>query len=297
MAASALSPFARALRRTDALSDAIGVRPLGLAVFAGSALLLAQLSSLGSGTLRADAVASAALVDHPSRAASFVTRVFVKSGDRVELGQPLVELSPYFIDQRIVRFDAEIEELIDKSKLAQAELVVEEQRFVAPGLRTRPRMPSLEHPTAEFFAKQLEVLRTHRQTLVEDRKSLTVPSSFAGRVAQLAWLGASIAEGASVASILPDQAEEIVAYLPPTTEPGSVSAGAEARLVGVTSAACQAAGHVTRLGAAVEAAPEQLRGMLMLPVHGTPVHISLPPSCVLGIGQVVSVELSLARAS
>ena len=283
------------LRRAHALTESLGVHPLGLAVFVGSTFLLMQLSLFTFGSLRLQGVGSAQVVDHPSRAASFVVAVFVQRGDRVDEGQPLVELSPYFIDQRVARFDAEIEELLNKSKLAQAELVVSEQRWIAPGLRSRPQMPSLERPTAEFYAKQLAVLRTRRRTLLDDRNSLTVRSSSAGRIAVLPWLGASIAEGASVASVLPDHAEEIVAFLPPTTDPSAVSEGAEARVIGVVDTACRSVGRVLRLGASVETAPEQLRGLLGLPVHGTAVYISLPTSCVLGIGQVVSVELSLAR--
>lgn len=257
--------------------------------------MLVQLSWFSLGSLRLQAVGSARIVDHPSRAASFVVAVFVERGDRVDVGQPLVELSPYFIDQRIARFDAEIDELLDKSKLAQAELVVSEQRWIAPGLRSRPQMPSLERPTAEFYAKQLEVLRTRRKTLLEDRSSLTVRSNSAGRIAILPWLGASIAEGASVASILPDHAEEIVAYLPPTADLSAVSDGAEANVIGDTDSACRTGGRVLRLGASVDVAPEQLQGLLGQRVHGTEVHISLPTSCVLGVGQVVSVELSPSR--
>lgn len=284
--------LARLMRRGDSLCDAIGVRPLGVAVFLGSALLLIQLTAHGSGSIHADAIATARLVDHPALATSFVTGVFVESGARVEIGQPLVELSPYFIDQRIARLDAEIDQTANKSKLAQASLVVAEQRWVAPSLRARPNRPSLASPTAEFYEKQLEVIRTRKALLLEDRKSLTLRSSFAGQVASVTWLGASIAEGASVASIMPDHAEEIVAYLDPSTEPGVVEPGARAQIVNPPTEPCRAPGRVLRLGAAVEQAPGQLNGPLRLPVHGTPVHISVPIDCRLGIGQVMSVELS-----
>jgi hypothetical protein len=297
MSSAPPSTLARLLRNFYALCDSIGMRPLGLGVFLASAFALLQLAVLGDGAVQADAVATARPVDHPSRASSFVTAVFVELGAHVEVGEPLVELSPYFIDQRIARLEVEIEQLTNKSKLAQASLVVEEQRFVAPGLRSRPNRPSLEHPTAEFYAKQLEVIETRRALLLEDRKSLTIRSSFAGRVASLAWLGASIAEGASVAAVLPEHAEEIVAYLPPTTALGAVETGATARILNPPTAQCRAPARVLRLGAAVELAPGQLGGVLRLPVHGTPVHVSMPIECELGIGQVVSLEFTPARTS
>lgn len=288
---TAQRPVARIGRRTDVLFDRIGARPIGLVVFALSAAVMLQLIGASGGVLRADAVAVAARVDHPSRVASFVTRVRVRPGDRVGIGAPLVELSPHFIDQRLARLDIQIEELVGESKLAQAKLVVQEERWAEPGLRVRPAAPSLEAPTAAYFAKQLEVEQARRAALLADRDALTIRSGTAGVVSEVAWQGASVAEGQSVASILPEYADEIVAYVAPETDPSAIGLDRVAYILEPSSAACRDPGRVIRRGAAVVQAPEQLKQLFRFPVHGMPVHVSIPAECRLAVGQVLALEL------
>jgi multidrug efflux pump subunit AcrA (membrane-fusion protein) len=283
------SLWTRTLRASDILFDSIGMRPLGVAVFAASVALLIHLIGVSHDAIRADAVAVATQVDHPSQVASFVTTVYVKPGDHVEIGAPLAELSSYFIDQRIERTDSEIEQLINQAKLAQAQLLVDEERWVAPSLRSRPTQPSLAAPTDAYYSKQIEVLRLQRRALEADREALIVKSNSAGVVAQVTWPGASIAEGASVASVMPEYAEEIVAYVPAATDPRLIATDASAYIVGTNTVECQAPGFVRRRGAAVVEAPAQLTRFFR-PVHGTPVHIAVPPACRLGIGQVLVVD-------
>jgi hypothetical protein len=277
-------------RITESVFDGIGFRPLGIIVFTASVVLLLYLSNLNAGTTRSQAVANAQLVDHPARVASFVTHVFVKPGDRVEVGAPLVELSSYFIDQRLERLDVQIEQVINESKLAQARLIVREQRWVDPGVRIRPDKPSLQSPTEALYSKEIEVLQTRRRFLLEDRENLTVLSSFTGIVAAVSWQGRSIGEGKSVASIRPEYADEIVAYVPAATDPATITEGAKAYISQPSSAACRRPAVVLRRGAAVAEAPAQLNGFLRLPLHGLPVHISVPDECQLGVGQVLTVE-------
>jgi multidrug efflux pump subunit AcrA (membrane-fusion protein) len=283
------SPWYRLLRASDVLFDSIGMRPVGMLVFAGSMAVLTSLISASDSAIRADAIATATRVDHPSQVASFVTAVYVKPGDRVEVGTPLAELSPYFINQKIAHIDLEIERLISQSKLAQAQLVVEEERWVETDMRTRPTRPSLEAPTETFYSKQIAVLRMERKALEEDRDGLVVKSQFRGVVSEVTWLGASIAEGASVASVMPEVAEEIVAYVPARADPSLVRKDANAFIVNAESEECRGPGVVRQRGAAVVQAPAQLTKFLG-PVHGTPVHISVPKACRLGIGQVLSVD-------
>lgn len=282
----------RLIRATDHVFDAIGLRPLGIVVFAASAALLVHVIGLSANAIRADGVAVAELVDHPSRVSSFVTRVFVKRGDRVEVGIPLVELSAHFLDQDLLQIDSEIDQLVNESKLAQAKLVVEEERWVARSLRQRPSRPSLENPTAAYYAKQLEVLQTRRDALIENRDALIVRASFSGVVAQVAWLGASITEGESVASLMPEFAEEIVAYAPPRIDPTSFANGVPAFIVGAESPACRSPGRVRSRGAAVEEAPAQLKRLFREPVHGMPVYVSIPRDCRLGNGQVLALDFA-----
>ncbi|MFT5039880.1 MAG: multidrug resistance efflux pump [Hyphomicrobiaceae bacterium] len=280
------------LRAASDVFDRLGARPLGLVGFALSATALIYLSGLTTVAIHAEAVGAARAVEHPAMVASFVTQVFVNPGDRVMAGAPLADLSSRFIDQRIAELDAEVAQLIEESRLAQAKLFVTEERWVTPSTRVRPDRPSLKGPTEALYAKQIEAVQGRRQRLLADRQELTIVSGVDGVIASVARLGASIGEGASVAAIVPEFAQEIVAFVPATTDPATISPGSRAFISSPTSTtACRGVGEVLRRGAVVEAAPGQLRGVFSSTVHGLPVHISVPPDCELGIGQVVTVDL------
>lgn len=278
-------------KKLDVLFDRLGMRPLGVLVFAGSTYLLLQLIGLTGTSVRVDAVAVGTMVEHPSKVASFSTGVFVKPGDYVDIGTPLVELSPYFLDQKISRLNGEIEQLINESKLAQAQLVVKEERWIEPSMRLRPNRPSLESPTSEFYAKQIESLKMRRNMLIQDRDSLLIKSDFSGVVERVTWPGAAVAEGESVATVMPEFAEEIVAYVEPTIDPGMIDSGASVEIVGAEGSHCNDIAIIRRRGASVEVAPAQLKTFLGGRVHGMPVHISVPEACRLGNGQIVTVDL------
>jgi multidrug resistance efflux pump len=275
----------------ERIFDAFRARPFGIAVFLASATLLLYMQIETHGAIRAEAVARGQQIDHPARVASFVTKVYVRTGERVEAGTPLVELSSYFIDRELVQLDAEVEKLIHEATLAQARLVVEEQRWLAPSLRLGPDRPSLERPTEALYAKEIAVLQIRRRQLLEDRSGLTIKSNHAGRVVQVSAPGAAVAAGGSVASLTPEFASEIVAYVPSSTQPESIAVGASVRIAR-PGRACAGSAAVLRRGAAVEEAPRQLQGILSLPVHGMPVYISIPAGCNLGIGQTLTVEFA-----
>ena len=99
--------------------------------------------------------------------------------------------------------------------------------------------------------------------------------------------------GSSVASVSSEYAQEIVAYVSPDLQPGSVPIGAPVHIAR-PALACRGAGEVVRRGATVEEAPAQLRSLFRFPVHGLPVYISIPSDCQFGVGQVLSVELTRA---
>jgi multidrug resistance efflux pump len=286
-----VGPVFGSLRRAvDRVSESISARPFGVLVFLGSVALLLYLQTGSSGSFRADAVALAQAVEHPARVSSFVNEVYVEPGQAVEVGAPLVDLSSHFIDRELARIDAEIEKLLHESRLAQARLIVEEQRWLSPSMRLRPDRPSLEGPTEELYAKELAVLQTTRNQLLENRSALTIVSSHSGRVISVAPPGSSVAAGSSVASVVAEYAEVIVAYVPPETDPAEISAGAPVGIARPVNA-CHGAGHVLRRGGAVEEAPSQLNNHLFRsPVYGLPVYVSVPPDCKLGVGQVLSVE-------
>ena len=271
--------------------DALRARPLGIAVFLASAALLLYMQVQTQGAIRAEAVARAQQVDHPAHVSSFVTTVYVHAGDIVGVGAPLVDLSSHFIDREIAQLDAEVEKLIHESTLAQARLLVEEQRWLSPGMRLRPDRPSLEKPTEALYAVELAVLHTRRRQLTDDRRQLTIKSARDGRVLTVAAPGSAIAAGGSVASIAPEFAHEIVAYVPSSTQPENIAIGAKVRIARPVGT-CASTAEVLRIGAAVEEAPGQLRGPLRLPLHGMPVYISVPAGCSLGIGQTLTVEFA-----
>jgi len=282
-----------AQRGIGRIFDAFGARPFGIVVFAASVALLLYLQVGVAGSIRADAVALAPMVENPARVASFVTEVYVRAGDKVERGTPLAELSPRFIDRELGRIDVEVRKLLQESKLAQARLLVEEQRWLNPQVRLRPDRPSLEKPTEALYATELEVLQVRRKQLLEDREALTIEASSAGRVVLVAEPGSAVAIGSSVASISPEYAREIVAYVPSELGPDTISVGAPVQIER-PAYACSSGSEVLRRGAAVQEAPGQLRNLFRFPVHGTPVYISIPPDCQLGVGQVLSVEFPRA---
>jgi multidrug resistance efflux pump len=276
--------------------ERLNARPLGVAVFGASVALLLLLQSTQVGRFRARAVAEATAVQHAALVASFVSEVYVRPGDRVEPGTKLAELSPHFIERELAQVTAQIEQVIHEAALARGQLVVDEESWLDPGQRQRPSRPSLQGQTDALYAAQLEVLHTRRSQLLEDRSQLTVASRASGRVAFVAPAGSPVAVGTSVASVTPDHADEIVAYLPAGTDPALIEPGTPARLLDSRMAACYAPGAVQRRGAAVMQAPAQLEGFLRFPVHGMPVYISIPDGCELGVGQVLSVEFSKASS-
>lgn len=274
--------------------ERLNARPLGVVVFGASVALLVVLQSTQVGRFRARAVAEATAVQHSALIASFVAEVYVRPGDRVEPGTPLAELSPHFVERELAQVTAEIEQVLHEAELARAQLVVDEERWLDPQLRQRPSRPSLRGQTDALYAAQLELLRTRRSQLLEDRSHLTLASRAAGRVIFVAPPGSPVAIGTPVATVTPEHAEEIVAYVPAATDPALIEPGTEARVLDSQLAACRALGAVQRRGAAVIQAPAQLEGFLRIPVHGMPVYISIPDGCELGVGQVLSVEFAKA---
>ena len=250
----------RLVRTGDRIFDMIGARPLGIVVFAGSAVFFLYVMSLSAAATRADGIAVAGVIHHPAMVSSFTTAVFVRPGDRVEVGAPLVELSPRFLDQEAERIDLEIARL------------------------------QSEQTASTYLEARLETLHVRRTRIMEQREGLVVTANAVGIVSDVASLGAAIAEGSSVAEVMPAFAEEIVAYVPPSIDPSRIARGVSTYLVGSDSEACRAAGHVRNRGAQVEEAPKQLTHFLGLAVHGMPVHVTLPPGCRLINGQALALS-------
>ena len=145
--------------------DRSSLRPIGLVVFAASAALLVQLETRSFGMLRAPAVARADAIEHPALVTSFVEEVFVRPGERVAAGVPLVAFSPRFVDRELSRVEAEIAQTLRETRLAEARLRVDEESWLEPGLRRRPGRPSLRSETEAFYDSQLESLHQRRDQL------------------------------------------------------------------------------------------------------------------------------------
>ena len=236
------------------------------------------------------------MVEHPSVVQTVVDQAHVRPGDRVEVGDLMIELSPRFVDGQLAEVDAKIKEAEREARLAAAELTIDEERWLDASDRRRPSRPSLSRESESFHAARLELLSTRRAALLRDREQLAVKSGVQGRVVAAMPSGASVDIGTSVATVSPEYAEEIVAYVPPDTDPALVQVGMPALLLQSQVAACRAHGTVLRRGAGVVKAPGQLRGFLRMPVHGMPVYISVPEGCELGVGQVLAVEFAKARS-
>lgn len=279
----------RAVRRGF---DRLSARPLSIVVFVASVVLLVQLQSGQQGRFHARGVASATSVQHPALVVSYVSSVLVRVGDRVDLGVPLAELSPHFIDRELDQIKLEVKQLLLEAELARVELAVDEERWLDEGLRRQPRRPSLRVETEAVFAARLGQLHGRRKQLFADRERLVVRSQTDGRVQFILDSGAAVGLGTSIATIIPDRADEIIAFVPAETEPSQVLLGSEARIVNAGSSGCRESASVRRFGASVLEAPGQLRGPLRLPLYGLPVYLSVPEGCELGVGQVVAVEFA-----
>jgi len=146
---------------------------------------------------------------------------------------------------------------------------------------------TLVEPIKEAHKARLEVLLVRRSTVVGDLNALTVFAQASGRVVEVLRPGSAVARDTSVASVLPDRATEMVAYLPPEKSVLTVALGTEVRVTRV----CPGNARVVRVGASVEQAPGQLNTLIGTPMFGTPLYLSIPENCTLGVGQVLSVEL------
>jgi hypothetical protein len=96
---------------------------------------------------------------------------------------------------------------------------------------------------------------------------------------------------------MPEFAQEIVAFVAPTTDPEAIATGALVRIAGATGPGCSNVGMVRRRGATVKEAPAQLRNFFGSKVHGMPIHVSVPPSCRLGNGQIVTLDFTKSGVS
>lgn len=135
----------------------------------------------------------------------------------------------------------------------------------------------------------LALLTTRRDHLRAELEQAEVTAPAAGRLAELAPIGASTASPLPLAVIVPAQSHTLTAYLPAAGDQKLVpKAGQTVRL----GAACSEPGKVLRVGARVEAAPEQLVGPLPnARMFGLPIYVQLPDACPMTPGMALQIEV------
>jgi multidrug resistance efflux pump len=151
-------------------------------------------------------------------------------------------------------------------------------------------------PVEDVLARQealtrasIELLTRRRDHLKADLDRASVVAPSAGRVAQIAPVGAGTTGLLPLARIVPASSRELVAYLPATQDQRLLPKAGQAVDLGV---ACAEDGTVARVGAVVEAAPEQVTGLLpTVPLFGMPIFVTLPDACPMAPGFVLTVEV------
>ena len=135
----------------------------------------------------------------------------------------------------------------------------------------------------------LELLGRRRDHLRTDLQRAVVVAPAQGRLAYLAPVGASTLGPMPLARVIPTQSLELVAYLPANYDQRRLpTPGQEVRL----GSLCPEPGLVTKIGATVEAAPEQLSGLLpTVRLFGMPIFVQLPKACPMTPGFVLPVEV------
>lgn len=151
----------------------------------------------------------------------------------------------------------------------------------------------LERSLVELWESELELLRVQREGIEEQLATLVVRAGAQGRVVTLVSVGSPVAPNTPLARIVPERAAEVVAYLAPEIDPSSVPVGEQ--LVAVRAAGVACVGRLpTRVGAEVALAPGQLStAVLGRPMYGLPVRVELPPDCMVGVGQHVSLSFGM----
>lgn len=151
-----------------------------------------------------------------------------------------------------------------------------------PSDRLLTQLDALAKAEHRRLTAQLEHLKATR-----DAALLRAPHE--GTVAFLAPIGSRADMSAAVARVMPVESTTLVAHLPVTTPARDLPRPGQKVALGLL---CPQGGEIVRLGAAVEAAPDQLNGPLPGQiVHGLPVFVTLSPECPMTPGMVVSIEI------
>ncbi len=147
---------------------------------------------------------------------------------------------------------------------------------------------ALSAAQARLTQARLQQLRARKRHLDEDHSRLTVRAPISGRVAQIATAGARTEAVPTLAEIVPDDAHELIAFLPADAPAGALPTPESTASV----AGCAHPARVARVGGSVAQAPGQVQRMgLPGAVWGLPVYLEIPQDCRLIPGTLLHVEI------
>jgi multidrug resistance efflux pump len=151
---------------------------------------------------------------------------------------------------------------------------------------------SVIEATTRYYETELEVMRRRRESLERQISNLTIKARVAGVVTALVTEGTTIRPGDNIATIVPARALEVVAYAPPDVPPPTLGANVPFSIVLASGKHCDGVGSPISTGL-VEQKPGQLVSFSSLASYGFPIHVSIPESCRLPVGQVVEFRAKL----
>jgi hypothetical protein len=200
-------------------------------------------------------------------------------------------------EQLTVLDDLEEAQLNSASEAAQTRL--EERRVVAEEsyreslnllIQDNTDGDALNTALSGYVDAQLQLVQRQKEEIIQGINNLTIHARESGRVLTVLPQGSAVSRGTSVATIVREQPEEVVAFFSPSSTSDNFLLGAEVRITG-PQFFCSEMGQVLRLGGSVQEAPGQLSNLLGITSFGLPVHISVPENCPLIPGQAVTVQL------
>jgi hypothetical protein len=144
----------------------------------------------------------------------------------------------------------------------------------------------------QMYETELGILSIRRQRASAMAEALSVRAAGPGRVDTVVAAGSTVNAGLVLARLWPERAHQVTAYLAPETAPADLPTNEREVIVRTGQRTCR-----RRLplqpGATVSLVPGQLNtSFLGRPRWGLPLHVELPPSCHVAVGQVVAVALN-----
>ena len=161
---------------------------------------------------------------------------------------------------------------------------------LAEDLQPTQNSPHLDQANSDLYLAKKQILELKIADLQDQIDKATIRASVAGRIENVLPQGSPALTSTNLASIIPERAQEIIAFLPAKTQPDSIRVGSMVHIV-EPSNACPSPAKLVRIGARVELAPGQITGLFNSSVHGLPVYLEIPSECTFGVGQLLSVDI------